>query len=282
MAFETSAAFALPDDAKQALLVGRVWRPDVGGPSVVVCRGGDLFDISRTVPTVADLFEENEYARIVREAEGERLASIEEVLAATPRDKRQPGRAASARAGRPAGDQGGGRHLRGLDARAGDRGEGARRAGAGGRDPRRDQGDDRRRPRPAEARLGAGDGAEGAAHREGHVVAISRGRHRPGRGDLHQGAADGGGRPPRRGRHPPRCRAGTIPSRRSCWSSPRRGAIVGATLGNDVNLRDFEGRSALLLGKAKDNNASAAIGPFIRLFDRSFSLDDVRQGRGRA
>jgi fumarylacetoacetate (FAA) hydrolase family protein len=54
-----------------------------------------------------------------------------------------------------------------------------------------------------------------------------------------------------------------------------RGAVVGATLGNDTNLRDFEGRSALLLGKAKDNNASAAIGPLVRLFDASFSLHDV-------
>ena len=54
------------------------------------------------------------------------------------------------------------------------------------------------------------------------------------------------------------------------------GRIVGATLGNDVNLRDVEGRSALLLGKAKDNNASASLGPFIRLFDQSFSLDDVK------
>jgi fumarylacetoacetate (FAA) hydrolase family protein len=58
-------------------------------------------------------------------------------------------------------------------------------------------------------------------------------------------------------------------------ASDRR--IVGATLGNDVNLRDVEGRSALLLGKAKDNNASASLGPFIRLFDKDFSLADISQ-----
>jgi len=74
----------------------------------------------------------------------------------------------------------------------------------------------------------------------------------------------------------------------STWNNPEpeiaviaasSGRIVGATLGNDVNLRDMEGRSALLLGKTKDNNASAALGPFIRLFDDTFSIADVKKAQ---
>ena len=163
-------------------------------------------------------------------------------------------------------------------ARARDRGAGARRSGEGRERCARAIvaviGDNLSQRAPGLARGGA---AQGGADRAGRVVAVPRSRHRPRCRDLHQVAADVGGRASAReiGIHP-----------KSEWNNPEpeivlavnsRGRTVGATLGNDVNLRDFEGRSALLLGKAKDNNASCAIGPFIRLFDEHFGIDDVRR-----
>ena len=133
----------------------------------------------------------------------------------------------------------------------------------------------------AEARLGSGEGAEGAADpqkRCGRNISRSASARTP-KSSPRRSRCRRSGIWPRPGSI--RCRRGTIPSRRWRWSCRARGQIVGATLGNDVNLRDVEGRSALLLGKAKDNNASAALGPFIRLFDADFSLDDVRQAELR-
>ena len=128
MPLDVSAAFALPDDSEVATLVGRVWRPDVGGPSVVALRGAELVDISAAAPTMRDLCEAPEPAALARDAKGEPVGHARRHPRQHAAGQARPEEAVAARAGRPAGGQGGGRHLRRLDAGAGDRGAGARRA----------------------------------------------------------------------------------------------------------------------------------------------------------
>src|SRR5690242_16246889 len=87
-AFRDALRPVLPDDADAAALAGRVWRPDVGGPSVVAVRDGDLFDISAKFPTIRDLCETDAPADRLRAADGERVGHVAEVLANTPAEGR--------------------------------------------------------------------------------------------------------------------------------------------------------------------------------------------------
>jgi fumarylacetoacetate (FAA) hydrolase family protein len=277
-AFDVSGAFALPEDHEQATLVGRVWRPDRQGPSVVALRGAELVDITATVSTTRDLFEAPLPAALVHDAEGEPVGLLSEVLANTPRGRRDAAKPwliapIDLQAVKAAGVT---FAVSMLERVIEEKARGAPElAPALRREIGELIGDDLSRLKPGSKEamslkqlliekgmwsqyleVGIGPDAEiftkaPAMAAVGHLAEIG----------VHPG---------------------------SSWNNPEpevvivassAGTIVGATLGNDVNLRDFEGRSALLLGKAKDNNASAALGPFVRLFDRHFSLDDVRKAQ---
>ncbi|MEN5084511.1 fumarylacetoacetate hydrolase family protein [Bosea sp. TWI1241] len=269
-------ASSLPADAADAALAGRIWRPDLDGPSVVVLRGDDVIDVSRSYPTMRDLCETADPAAALRAATGERVGSLAELLANSVADARDAGKPwllapIDLQAVKAAGVTFAVSMLERVIE------EKARGNPAAAAEIRTEIGkligDDLSKLKPGSAeamRLKEVLMAQGAWSQylevgigpDAEIFTKAQPMSSVGTG------ADAG-------LHPV-----------STWNNPEPEIvlvvasdtrIVGATLGNDVNLRDVEGRSALLLGKAKDNNAASAIGPFIRFFDAGFTLDHVRR-----
>ncbi|MGJ4918362.1 fumarylacetoacetate hydrolase family protein [Bradyrhizobium oligotrophicum] len=266
----------LPDDGTQGTLVGRVWRPDVDGPAVVAVRDDGVYDVTSAFPTVSALCEHDDPAAALRGMGGPRIGDLAAILANTPPDRRDPAKPwllapVDLQVLKAAGVTFAISMLeRVIEERA--RGNPAS-AEAIRTEVVRLVGDDFSKLKP---------GSDQAMHLKQVLIEQNAWSQY-----LEVGIgpdAEVFTKAPTMSSVGTGMDAGLHP--KSTWNNPEpevvlavssRGKIVGAMLGNDVNLRDFEGRSALLLSKAKDNNASCAIGPLLRLFDRSFSLDDVRK-----
>lgn len=270
------AARILPEDHANATLIARVWRPDLDGPSVVFLHPEGPFDISETFPTIRDLCEARFPADAVRIAKGPLIGSLPDMLANTPPDQRDPEEPwllapIDLQAIKAAGVT---FAVSMLERVIEERAHGDPAAAASIRNEIQHLiGDDLARLRPGSDTAMTLKQALIRQNMWSQYLEVGIGPDAEIFTKSQPMSAVGVG-----------ADAGIHPA--SAWNNPEpevvlvvnsAGQIVGATLGNDVNLRDFEGRSALLLGKAKDNNASCAIGPFLRLFDDGFTLDDVRQ-----
>lgn len=271
-----TAAATLPVDGVAGALAGRVWRPDLSGPSVAAIRADGVFDISATAATMRDLAETADPAGIVRSAKGERIGDLDEILANTPEASRNPNKpwllapvdlqavkAAGVTFARSLLERVIEEQAKGSPAKA----EAIRSS------VEKQLGGDLRRLKPGSPQALELKKALIAAGAWSQYLEVGIGEDAEIFTKAQPMSAVGHGM--EAGLHP-----------RSTWNNPEpevallvssKGKIIGATLGNDVNLRDFEGRSALLLSKAKDNNASATLGPFIRFFDETFTLDSVRK-----
>ncbi len=252
-----------------ALLVGRVWRPGIG-PCLVALRGDTLVDItSQQTPTMRDLIEQDDLPAFVRSAAGDTIGTLSDLSAdadegslhlLAPCDlqavKASGVTFAESMVERVIEEQAAGNadHAEAIRAKV----QSAIGDSLSGIEPGSDKANEVKAILQAEglwsAYLEVGIGPDAEVFTKCQPMAA-----------VGWGAEVG--------LHPI-----------STWNNPEpeivlavdsQGQIKGATLGNDVNLRDIEGRSALLLGKAKDNNASCAIGPFIRVFDDNYGMDDV-------
>lgn len=275
MALLLSARATLPQDFARAALAGRVWRPELSGPAVVAVRTDGVYDISASASTMTALAEMADPAATLRGAKGELIGSLDAILANTPedmRDARKPWLLApiDLAAVKAAGVT----FARSLLERViEEQAKGAPEKAHGIRQAVEAQlGGDLRKLKPGSKEALALKAALIKAGAWSQYLEVGIGEDAEIFTKAQPMSAVGHGM--RAGLHP-----------RSTWNNPEpevvlvvasTGKIVGATLGNDVNLRDFEGRSALLLSKAKDNNASASVGPFVRFFDADFTLESVR------